>query len=130
MSEKHSSANYLYLGAVLIIIVLLIVVSNKGSNPSRYDTFAQCLSDQGARMYGAWWCPHCTKQKAEFDGAFDNVNYTECSAPGSRAMTQECKDAGIEGYPTWEFADGSRLSGERTLEELAEQTGCELPVTE
>ncbi len=129
MSKKQSSANYLYLGAVLIIVVLLIVVSTKSSDPSRYEAFAQCLTDQGAHMYGAWWCPHCTKQKEAFEGAFDKVNYTECSAPGSRAMNQVCKDANIEGYPTWEFVDESRLSGERTLEELAEQTGCELPVT-
>lgn len=129
MSEKHSSANYLYLGAVLVIIILLIVVSNKGSDPSRYESFAQCLTDQGTQMYGAWWCPHCSNQKELFEGAFDKINYTECSAPGSRVMNQECKDANIEGYPTWEFSDGSRFSGERTLEELAEKTGCELPVS-
>lgn len=127
MSHSHSSANYLYIAAALIVIVLLIVVSKQDTGPSRYDAFAQCLTDKGVAMYGAWWCPHCSNQKKVFDGAFEKVNYVECSAPGSRAMNQVCKDAKIEGYPTWDFPDGSRLSGERTLKELSEKTGCELP---
>ncbi len=130
MSHSHSSANYLYIAAAVIVVVLLIVVSSRERGPSRYDSFAQCLTDQGVKMYGAWWCPHCSNQKAEFEGAFDKINYTECSDPGSRAMNQTCKDANIEGYPTWEFPDGSRLSGERTLTELSEKTGCELPADE
>lgn len=130
MSHKKSSANYLYLAAVAIVVILLIVIANKERGPSKYDSFAQCLTDKGVTMWGAWWCPHCSNQKEKFEGAFDKVKYVECSAPGSRAMNQTCKDAGIEGYPTWEFADASRLSGERTLEELGEKAGCELPSDE
>lgn len=125
--SKHSSANYLYLAAAGIVIVLLVVIVNRDSGPAPYDQFAQCLTDKGVKMYGAWWCPHCSKQKALFEGSFDKVNYIECSAPGSRAMNQVCKDANIEGYPTWEFADGTRFSGERSLKELSEKTTCELP---
>ncbi|MBI5370127.1 hypothetical protein HZA85_02995 [Candidatus Uhrbacteria bacterium] len=127
MSHSHSSANYLYLLAAFIIIVLLVVVASRGAKPSRYDSFAQCLTDNGVKMFGAWWCPHCANQKKEFEGAFDKINYTECSEPGSQAMNQTCKDAGIEGYPTWEFKDASRLSGEQTLETLGQKADCSLP---
>jgi hypothetical protein len=130
MSHEHSSANYLYLAAAAIIVIFLIVVANRNTSPSRYESFAKCVTDSGAKMWGAWWCPHCSKQKALFEGAFDKINYVECSAPGTRAMIQQCKDDGIEGYPTWQFSDGSRLSGEQTLEELSEKTGCVLPSAE
>jgi hypothetical protein len=40
---------------------------------------------------------------------------------------QICKDKKIESYPTWEFADGSRLNGEITLQQLADKTSCLLP---
>jgi len=129
MSE-HSSANYLYLAAVLVVIVILAVVSLRGTTPSKYDSFAQCLTEKSVTMYGAWWCPHCSNQKKLFQGAFENVNYVECSNPGTQTMNQTCKDANIEGYPTWDFGDGNRLSGEQTLEELSQKTGCELPQPE
>lgn len=127
MSYPHSSANYLYLAAVAVVIILLVVITRREATPSRYDSFAQCLTDKGVKMYGAWWCPHCSKQKTLFEGGFDKVNYTECSAPGSRDMNQVCKDAKIDGYPTWEFADASRVSGEQSLEQLAKKSECQLP---
>lgn len=130
MSHTHSSANYLYIAAAAVVVILLIVVANRDRGPSPYDSFAQCLTEKGVKMYGAWWCPHCSKQKALFEGSFEKINYIECSAPGSRTMNQVCKDAGIGGYPTWDFGDGSRLSGEQTLAELSEKTGCTLPTAQ
>ncbi|MEK7614773.1 MAG: hypothetical protein AAB431_00095 [Patescibacteria group bacterium] len=125
--SKHSSSIFLYVAAAIVVIILIVFVVRKGSEPSVYTPFAQCLTEKGTKMYGAWWCPHCTNQKAQFEGAFDKVTYIECSNPGSRNMNQICKDAGIEGFPTWEFADGTRQSGEIPLAKLAEKTGCVLP---
>lgn len=129
MSKSTQSSTYLY-GAAALVVVGLIVFAAKTSvtsnAPSAYDGFAQCLTDAGVTMYGAWWCSHCENQKDLFGSAFESVNYVECST-ASRAMNQTCQDAGIQGYPTWEFADGSRASGEQTLETLAQTSGCELP---
>ncbi len=111
----------------MVVVVLIAFVAMKKTASADYAPFAQCLTDKGAKMFGAWWCPHCANQKAEFEGAFSKVNYTECSDPGSHDMNQTCKDAKIEGFPTWEFADGSRKSGEIPLIDLADKTGCELP---
>lgn len=124
--RKSNSATFLYTAAAIVVAVLIFVIVKQNTGPSLYDDFAQCLTDKDTKMYGAWWCPHCANQKKLFEGAFDKVLYIECSAPGSKAMNQNCKNADIKGYPTWEFADGSRLSGERSLDELAEKSKCEL----
>ncbi|MEK7519907.1 MAG: hypothetical protein AAB581_01525 [Patescibacteria group bacterium] len=95
--------------------------------PGKYDAFAQCLEDKGAVFYGAFWCPHCQSQKKMFGSSEALLPYVECSTPNGKSQTQECKDKKIENYPTWEFADGSRMMGKIALEKLAEKTGCELP---
>jgi hypothetical protein len=94
---------------------------------STLDGFAKCLSRKGGKMYGAWWCPHCADQKEMFGYAFQYVNYIECSPPGQRTQNAVCAQAGLKGYPTWQFADGSRAAGTQTLTTLSQRTGCQLP---
>lgn len=123
------SINYIGWGAVGVAVVvgLVLFFSQGSSAPGKLDEFAKCLNDKGAVFYGAFWCPHCVNQKELFGKAEKYLNYVECSTPDRRGQTQECKDKKIEGYPTWEFSDGSRESGELTLEKLAEKTSCKLP---
>src|SRR5579864_1146832 len=94
---------------------------------STLDGFAKCLSSKGARMYGAWWCPHCADQKELFGYAFQYVNYTECSPEGQRTETPQCKQEGIKHFPTWRFTDGSSNEGLLQMTELSAKTGCRLP---
>lgn len=118
---------FLGLGVVLIAIIAGLYLFFQGPPVSgQYDEFAQCLSDKGVKMYGAWWCPHCATQKEWFGPSFKYVNYIECSTPDGNAQLQVCRDAGIEGYPTWEFQDGSRRSGEIPLDQLSLYSGCPL----
>jgi len=113
------------------VVWLLGRSSETEQGPSINDTFAQCLTEKGVKFYGAWWCPHCQNQKKLFGSSFRLINSIECAPPGNtRDQLQVCKDAGIQGYPTWVFADGSRQSGEMTFEALAEKTSCSLPVPE
>jgi len=95
--------------------------------PGKYDGVAQCLKDKGAVFYGAFWCPHCQEQKKMFGNSAKLLPYVECSTPDGKNQTQVCIDKGIQSYPTWEFADGSKLTGEQTPQVLAEKTGCTLP---
>lgn len=118
----------------IIIIVALFVVGlvaalwiKSSSQPGKLDAFARCLKENGAVFYGTFWCPHCQKQKALFGKSAKRLPYIECSTPDGRGQSAICKDKKIEGYPTWEFKDGSRLNGEISLKELAEKTGCLLP---
>jgi phage baseplate assembly protein gpV len=94
---------------------------------SRLDAFARCLGAKGAKMYGAYWCPHCDQQKELFGASFHYAPYVECGIKGSRTPAQACVDANIKHYPTWVFADGARVEGEHSLEFLGQETGCALP---
>lgn len=94
--------------------------------PGELDGFAQCINESGAKFYGAFWCPHCNDQKALFGNSAKLLPYVECSTPDRQNQTQECIDAGIQSYPTWEFSDGSRESGVVSLDQLSEITGCQL----
>lgn len=86
---------------------------------------AEHLSQQGIKMYGAYWCPHCSEQKLLFGkAAFDRVNYVECGKGGKNAQVTQCQAAGIQSFPTWEV-DGELHSGIQTLEELASLSGYE-----
>jgi len=116
-----------------LILAVVVAVGIIGSGvylqtrPGKFDDFAKCLDDKGAIFYGAFWCPHCQNQKRLFGNSQKKLPYVECSTPDGKGRTQICIDKKIEGYPTWEFADQSRLSGEISLKELAEKTTCVLP---
>lgn len=115
---------------VLVLVIVLaglglVFTSNTGSG--KLDSFARCLKDKGAVFYGAFWCPHCQRTKQMFGSSAHLLPYVECSTPDGQKQTQECTDKGVTGYPTWIFADGSKLEGERTLQELADKTSCTLP---
>lgn len=119
----------------LLVAYTIIVIAASGifflvkanSAPGKFDAFAQCIKDKGAMFYGAFWCPHCQNQKALFGKSARLLPYHECSAPDASSQLPECNDKKIESYPTWEFADGSRETGEVTLQKLSEKTGCALP---
>lgn len=116
----------LVLAAVVLVAVGLFFFLRK-KHDNRMDAFAKCLGDKGAKMYGAFWCPHCADQKERFGPSFQFAPYVECGIKGSRATAQVCLDAGIKHYPTWVFADGARVEGDHTLEFLGQETGCPLP---
>lgn len=116
------------IGTIAVVVISVIILSSSGS--SKYEDFAQCITDSGTKMYGAYWCPHCQAQKKIFGSSWDNINYIECATPGSNQQTTACNVAGIKSYPTWIFGDGRPLSGELSLQQLATFTGCQLPAEE
>ena len=96
-------------------------------NNHRYDAFAKCLTAKQAKMYGAYWCPHCAEQKEEFGASFKYVNYVECAIHGSRDLTPACKAANVQHFPSWQFGNGPLLENVFPLNELGDKTGCSLP---
>lgn len=115
---------YLILGIGLLIVGYLLL-STSTPNQKKMDELATCLGAKGVKMYGAFWCPHCNEQKKMFGSSFSKIQYIECSTPDGRSQLQICKDAGIDGYPTWEFPNGIRASGELKPQDLAEKAGCQ-----
>lgn len=110
------------IAAVIIIPIILVNVLSR--MPGKYDKLAQCITDSGAKFYGAFWCPHCQAQKRAFGRSEKLLPYIECSTPDGKGRLEACNEAAIEGYPTWVFADGSRKSGEVAIKTLAEKTSC------
>lgn len=119
----------IFWGLLVLLIAGLIGASFLvKSGPSKYDSFAQCLKDKGAVMYGAFWCPHCQSTKRMFGTAAQYLPYVECSTPDGQTQLPVCKDKGIQSYPTWTFAGTTTvLTGEHTMEEFASFSGCALP---
>tara|TARA_Y100000310_G_C20547598_1_gene746368 strand:- start:9 stop:497 length:489 start_codon:yes stop_codon:yes gene_type:complete len=127
MSRKVNK-KYMWVFLVLVVIVsYFYFIPSVEAEPGKYDDFAQCLTDEGVKMYGAYWCSHCESQKKDFGDSFHLVDYVECSLPNNAGQTAKCKDAGIESYPTWQFGDGVYAAGVIEFERLAERTGCVLP---
>jgi hypothetical protein len=79
---------------------------------------AQCLTENGAVMYGAYWCGACKSQKAVFGDDFQYINYVECTEDQAA-----CVAAGVDRYPTWNI-NGQNSPGVKDLGTLAELVGC------
>ncbi len=117
--------------AVLIFAALFIIprYTGPGAN-TKLNAFAQCIADSGATFYGAWWCEHCKAQKLMFGRSAELLPYVECSGANPQTQLPICTEKDVKSYPTWVFADESRLTGEVPLETLAEKTACQLPAAE
>jgi len=115
--------------AVLIVAAFGLAYYLGNRTQHKYDGFAQCLTDRGVKMYGAWWCPHCQEQKEKFKASFEYVPYTECGVKGDlKGQNPVCKQEGITHFPTWQFPPtGERVERVFELEELRDRTGCPLP---
>jgi thiol-disulfide isomerase/thioredoxin len=128
MQQENNSKKKLMFFSILIIVLIisLYVAVKSNTSPGKYDNFVDCLNEKGAKLYGAFWCPHCQAQKAMFGKSSKKLNYIECSTPDGQSALDVCKEAGIEGYPTWKFNDGMTLEGEVPLETLSQKTSCNL----
>tara|TARA_Y100000310_G_C20097417_1_gene541130 strand:- start:45 stop:515 length:471 start_codon:yes stop_codon:yes gene_type:complete len=116
---------------IIPIVILLLIVGGfwlfPGNNdPGKYDEFAQCISDSGAKFYGTFWCPHCKEQKKDFGQSAKYLPYIECSTPDGRGTLPVCANAGIEGYPTWDFSNTERATGRLSFDQLSQKTGCSI----
>ena len=118
---------------IVAVIVLVAAVFgaafyavNRRRGPSR-DAFAKCLASKQVTMYGLYWCEHCAEQKEMFGSSFQYVRYVECGIKGSRAEEPVCIQAGVKNFPTWQFPDGTRAEGAKSLEFLSQKSGCNLP---
>lgn len=86
---------------------------------------AKHLKSIGAKMYSAYWCPHCHDQKQLFGRqAVQDLPYVECDPAGQNSQTAVCqaKSDQVTGYPTWEI-NGKFYNGTQSLEQLADASG-------
>lgn len=102
---------------ILLVGFLFLIFGNK-----KDKNLASCLKSKGAKFYGASWCPHCKHQKSLFSNP-ESLPYIECSDANGKII-KECQDAGVSAFPTWVFSDGKKASGERTIAQLKQYSGC------
>jgi hypothetical protein len=128
MNKKFIQQKWLYISSIVIITFFLGACDSTGTaGKGLYDEFAQCLSDKGVKMYGAFWCGHCNEQKEMFGESFAYVDYVECDNQGENGKAEKCQEAKITGFPTWKFANGTELRGRQSFETLAGKADCEIP---
>ena len=97
----------------------------KGLSTPDEIALAQYLKKKGAKFYGAYWCPFCTKQRAMFGaGGVRALPYVECAPDGLNA--ERCPPE-VTGYPAWEI-DGKFFSGMKTLPQLQSLSGFDAAV--
>jgi len=88
---------------------------------------AEHLTASGAKIYTAYWCPHCHDQKELFGRqATEKLTVVECAPDGRNSQRELCEAKKIEGYPTWEI-NGQLDSGVKPLAKLAEVSGYQGP---
>ena len=75
------------------------------------------------KFYGAYWCPHCQKQKSLFGAvAAAKLPYIECAKDGENSQRELCRTKGIKLFPTW-VVKGKFYEGSKDLKEIAELVG-------
>ena len=111
-----------------LLIFLLGCASSPYSQQQR-DDLATCFAEKEVKMYGAFWCPSCAKQKKIFGSSWEILVkkgvYVECDARGDNPQSDLCMEKKVDKYPDWEIK-GERMVGIFSLETLAEKSGCPL----
>ncbi len=96
------------------------------SGPSQVS-LAKHLTEVGAVMYSAYWCPHCHDQKELFGKeAVEELVVVECALDGINSQHALCNEKGITGFPAWEI-NGEIDSGVHSLQELAKLSNYKGP---
>ena len=106
---------------VMVLVSLFAVVISGCSKPpvsGTYDDLSRCLTEKGVVMYGTEWCTHCQAQKKAFGDSFQYITFVDCDK-----NTDECKSAGVDGYPTWKI-NNTNYAGEQNFYTLAKNAGC------
>jgi uncharacterized membrane protein/glutaredoxin len=96
----------------------------KSTSTAAEMELAKHLTQKGATMYSAYWCPHCYEQKQLFGKqAWAEVTNVECAVDAKKNPQPDvCTKAGVTGFPTW-IINGKLEPGVKKLAKLGELTG-------
>ncbi|MBU3912976.1 MAG: hypothetical protein KKB21_05430 [Nanoarchaeota archaeon] len=133
MANKNNKKLIISIAIIIGIVILFTAIyfglrslGNAILDPASADSLAKCLSEKNVKMYGAYWCPHCSNQKNLFGGELEKSGiYVECAEGGENPQPNLCYEKGIDGYPTWEI-NGKLYSGELSLSKISSLSGCEV----
>ena len=60
-------------GALIVAAFAVVIYLALHKRESRLDGFAKCVAAKQAKMYGAYWCPHCAEQKEMYESSFKYI---------------------------------------------------------
>lgn len=110
------------LSVVAMVAGITFLVGCSSTNTDQNTKLAECLTSKGTTMYGTNRCSHCQAQKDLFGyEAFSKIKFVDCDKEKNI-----CAVEWVQGYPTWKFANGSKLEGEQTFQALAQAAWCNL----
>ena len=113
--KKSSKKLMIYSAIIIAVIGIAGLTVYQASAAGKYDSFAKCLAEKGAVMYGAMnWCKYTQEQRAMFGKSYKYLNYKEYT-----------EGEGIKITPTW-IINGERYEKVQSFEKLAALTGCSL----
>lgn len=79
--------------AMVLVVVLLVAAAVCRCASGCAQTLAKRLEEQGATMFGAYWCGHCYAQKQLFGAdAFARIRYIECARDGVGSQAALCRE--------------------------------------
>jgi uncharacterized membrane protein len=113
--------------AVLVPLGAAFIYAVPAGGGSGFEgALARHLREKGAVMYGAYWCPRCTEQKALFGDAAKDIPYVECAKDGVNGRPDLCEKAGVKAFPTWVMGT-ERREGVQSLGALSTFSKFEPP---
>ncbi|KAL7500617.1 hypothetical protein ACHAWT_011249 [Skeletonema menzelii] len=109
---------------------VMVPAKAKRESTDQAVELAKYLQSTKAVMFGAFWCPHCQRQKELFGKeAWKYITYVECSPKGYKSQYATCLSNGIDGYPSWKFGNGKSQGGEMELNDIAQTSGFSKKIT-
>jgi cyclophilin family peptidyl-prolyl cis-trans isomerase len=88
--------------------------------------FAKALTQAGVKIFGADWSVNTSNQLRLFQDGAAYLDYVEVTQ-GDRSLNPIGVQQQISVFPTWEMADGTRLEGIQTLNQLAAASSVPVP---
>ncbi len=124
LNAANSNSNNLGLGNTQYVSESELV--GEGEAAPDLVAFAKALAAANVTFFGAAWCPHCNAQKQLFQDGGKFLPFVEVTNP-DRTRNATGIAENITEYPTWKFPDGSKLSGELTLQTISQRSGVAIP---
>jgi hypothetical protein len=111
---KITKSNWITLGIILIIIILVIFAYNKPV-PETSEEVAKCIGSK-SELYIQLGCHACDTQEKIFGENYKYLNTIDC-------FYEREKCSNIKATPTW-IINGDKYLGVQSIEKIRELTKC------
>lgn len=111
----------------LLVCALALPFASFAEAPE--SALARCLTEKGATLYVADWCPYCNRLLDDFGPSATQLRITHCFDDRSDAAA--CEKFNLPGVPIFLMPDPEnpkkmvRLVGYASMRSIAEWSGCE-----